>query len=220
MTELLNICSAFGLSGAAGLNAYIPLLTLAIMHRMGLAHLAAPYDALGQPWCIALLVVLLIVEIVVDKIPGADHVNDVIHTAIRPAAGALIFAAEGAQTSWVHPGVWIALGLLMGGGVHAGKALSRPVVNMGTAGLGAPVVSVIEDLVSTILSIVAILAPVVALVLLFVFGWLLVKLFRRFFGGWRKENRVYRVRAVPVEPVPAAQLGPPDGVSGQWGGGL
>ena len=92
MSELSHLFSAFGLSSAAGLNAYIPLLTVAIMANRGALHLASPFDVLGSGWCIALLIVLLIVELVVDKVPGADHVNDVIHTAIRPAAAAILFA--------------------------------------------------------------------------------------------------------------------------------
>jgi hypothetical protein len=208
MDALLNICSAFGLSGAAGLNAYIPLLTIAIMQNRHVINLAKPYDVMGEWWVIAILVVLLVVEIVADKIPGVDHVNDIIHTAVRPTAGALIFASQMGHVTWVHPGVWVVIGILMSGSVHTGKAVSRPVVNMGTAGIGAPVVSVIEDLVSTTLSIVAILAPIVGVLLLFLFGWILYKLFRKFFGGWSKEKRVYQVRAYPVQPnaAPAAAL--------------
>ena len=202
-TAFSSICSAFGLSGAAGLNAYIPLLTIAIMQNRHVITLAKPYDVMGEWWVIALLVVLLIVEIVADKIPGVDHVNDMIHTAIRPTAGALIFASQMGQVTWVHPSVWIVLGLIMAGGIHTGKSVSRPIVNVGTAGLGAPVVSVIEDLISVTLSIVAILLPILAVILLVLFGWIVIKLFRKFFGGWRKSRRVYRVRAVPIDPAPA-----------------
>lgn len=200
-TTISSICAAFGLSGAAGLNAYIPLLTIALMQNRGVLHLVKPYDVMGEWWVIALLAVLLVVEIIADKIPGVDHINDVISTAIRPTAGALIFAAQMGQVEWVHPAVWIVLGLLMSGGVHTGKAVSRPIINLGTAGIGGPIVSVLEDLVSVTLSIVAILLPILAVVLLVVFGWILFKLFRKFFGGWSKKSRVYRVRAVPVDVI-------------------
>ena len=223
MQELMNICSAFGLSGAAGLNAYIPLLTVAIMQNRHVISLAKPYDVMGEWWVIAILAVLLAVELVVDKVPGADHVNDVIHTAIRPAAGALIFASQMGHVSWVHPAVWVVVGLLMSGGVHAGKAVSRPIVNVGTAGIGAPVVSAIENVVSATLSIVAIVAPIVGVILLVLFGWMLVGMFRKFFGGWRRERRVCRVPAVPVEA--AGETGAVTGgrsaaAAGRWGGGV
>jgi hypothetical protein len=198
MQELMNLCSAFGLSGAAGLNAYIPLLTVGIMQNRGWLHLASPYDVLGSGWCIGLLIVLLIVEIVVDKVPGADHINDIIHTAIRPAAGAIVFASQAGIIHGVHPAVWITIGLLMSGGVHAAKALARPVVNVTTAGFGAPIVSLVEDLVSTVLAIVSVLAPILAVVLLGFFGWVLYKIFKRFFG---KGARGGRGIALPVKAV-------------------
>jgi hypothetical protein len=223
MQELMNICSAFGLSGAAGLNAYIPLLTVAIMQNRHVISLAKPYDVMGEWWVIAILALLLAVELVVDKVPGADHMNDLIHTAIRPAAGALIFASQMGHVQWVHPAVWVVVGLLMSGGVHAGKAVSRPIVNVGTAGIGAPVVSAIENVVSATLSIVAIVAPVVAVILLVLFGWMLVGLFRKFFGGWRKERRVCGVPVVLVEAAGetgAETAGHSAAAAGRWGGGV
>ena len=185
MDALLNICSAFGLSGAAGLNAYIPLLTISVMHKCGVIALAKPYDVMGQWWVIILLAVLLAVELVADKIPGVDHVNDIIHSLIRPTAGALIFAAEMGHVTSVHPGVWLTIGLLLSGSIHAGKAIVRPIINIGTAGIGAPLVSTVENAVSITLSVVAVLAPILGVILLLVFGWLLLILFRRFFGKRR-----------------------------------
>jgi hypothetical protein len=194
MEALLNICSAFGLSGAAGLNAYIPLLTVSIMHKCGVITLAKPYDIMGQWWVIIVLGVLLAIELLADKIPGADHVNDIIHSFIRPTAGALIFAAQMGGVSWVHPGVWLVIGLLLAGSVHAGKAIVRPIINVGTAGIGAPIVSAVENVVSVTLSVVAVLAPIVAVILLLVSGWVLVILYRRFFG-----KRRLRAQPVPDE---------------------
>lgn len=215
-----SICSALGLSGAAGLNAYIPLLTVAIMQRQGVIHLAKPYDVMGEWWVIGILAVLLIVEIVVDKVPGADHINDVIQTAVRPTAGAILFASQHGTITWAPPWLLAIVGILMSGGVHTGKAVARPVVNVGTAGLGAPIVSLVEDLVSVVLSIVAILLPILAVVLMGLFGWLLWKLFRRFFGGPGR-----RPTSFPVE-VAAVPVGSGDSVSEEspagraWGGGV
>src|SRR4029078_8556477 len=89
-----NIVSAFGLAGAAGLNAYIPLLIVRILGRAAVLKLSAPFDVLTSWWVIGALVILLIIEIVVDNIPGADHINDVIQTFVRPTAGAVLFAAN------------------------------------------------------------------------------------------------------------------------------
>ena len=48
------------------------------------------------------------IEFVVDKVPGADHVNDVVQTFVRPAAGAVLFAAN----SGVVSGMDSTLGLI------------------------------------------------------------------------------------------------------------
>jgi nitrate reductase NapE component len=211
-----SLCSALGLSGAAGLNAYIPLLTVAVMQHQKVIHLAKPYDVMGEGWVIAILAVLLAIEIVVDKVPGADHVNDVIQTAVRPTAGAILFASQHGTMSGVPPWVLALAGFLLSGGIHTGKSLARPVVNVSTAGIGAPVVSAVEDLVSTVLSIVAILLPILAVILLGVFGWMLWKLFGRFFGAGRRAQKSISVAvaAVPVGGARAA-LG-----EKEWDGGV
>jgi hypothetical protein len=211
MNELLNLSSAFGLSGAAGLNAYIPLLTLGIMQRTGTVHLSSPYSTLGEWWCIAILGVLLAVELVVDKIPGADHINDVVHTFIRPTAGAIVFAAQAGHVSWIHPGVWVAIGLLTSGSMHATKAIARPVVNVGTAGLGAPVISTVENAFSVTLSILAILFPILALALLIFFAWLIYKFLRKLFRA--------RSAATQME-ITATQVRVQAPSEENWGGGV
>jgi hypothetical protein len=102
----------------------------------------------------------------------------VIQTVIRPAAGAVLFAASTGVTD-VPPVVALIAGLLTAGAVHGTKAAIRPVVNAGTAGAGAPVVSTGEDIMSTALAFVAILAPFLVLVLLAVFVWMVVRWLRR-----------------------------------------
>ncbi len=180
MTSLLNVLSAFGLSGCAGLNAYIPLLVVAGLGRAGVVQLAAPFDVLSSTAALVLLGVLLAVEVVVDKVPGADHVNDVVQTFVRPAAGAVLFAAEAGIVRGGHPVLWLALGLVTALGVHGAKAVARPVVTASTAGLATPVVSAVEDAVALVGSLLAVLLPVVGAVVAAVTAWL----------GWRFYRRV------------------------------
>jgi uncharacterized membrane protein len=192
MTEFLYISSAFGLSSAAGLNAYIPLLLISICSNRGIMHLAAPYDTLGSWWAILILAVLCIAELVVDKIPGADHINDIIQSFLRPTAGAILFASQAGVITHVHPGLWLVIGLLMAGSVHAAKASARPVINVSTFGIGGPVVSTIENMIASVLTIVAILAPVLCLLLMAIFAWVLYRAFKSF------RARPIKVAAVPI----------------------
>lgn len=166
----LSLATAFGLSTAAGLNAYIPLLVVALLARFtSLVTLNEPYDALSSGWVIGTLVVLLVVEILVDKVPAADTVNDVIQTFIRPAAGALLFAAT-TNVIGLHPVPAAICGVILAGGVHVVKAGGRPVVTAMTAGVGNPVVSTIEDIISFGTSVLAIVAPYLVVALIVISG--------------------------------------------------
>jgi hypothetical protein len=164
----LSLATAFGLSTAAGLNAYIPLLTVALLARLtALITLNPPYDALSSWWVIATLAVLLAVEVLVDKIPAADTANDILHTFLRPAAGAILFAAS-TNVMGLHPVLAAVFGVILAGGVHVAKAGGRPVVTATTAGMGNPVVSTIEDVISFVTSLLAIVAPYVVLALVII----------------------------------------------------
>ncbi len=155
----MGLATAFGLSTAAGLNAYIPLLVVALLARLTpMITLSEPWDALSSWWVIGTLSVLLVVEILVDKIPAVDTVNDVIQTFIRPTAGAVLFAST-TNTIGIHPVIAAICGVILAGGVHAVKAGGRPVVASATAGVGNPVVSTVEDIISFGMSLLAILAP-------------------------------------------------------------
>ena len=181
MEALLNVFSAFGLSSAAGLNAYLPLLVVALVGRFTtLIQLTEPWDVLTSWWAIGVLVVLLVIEMTVDKIPAADTVNDIVNTVIRPLAGAVLFAANSGVIGEMHPVVALIVGLLVAGGVHAVKATARPVVTATTAGTGNWAVSTVEDMISLVTSILSILMPVLVVVLV-----VLVIVF----VGWRISRR-------------------------------
>jgi len=167
MDSILNIFTALGLSSSAGLNAYIPLLVVALLARFtDLITLKPPWDAMESWWVIGVLAVLLLVEIVADKIPAVDSVNDIIQSFVRPAAGAVLFAAGSGAIGKVDSVLAVICGLLVAGGIHAVKATARPVITGTTGGLLNPVVSTAEDVVSFIVSVLSIVLPILALLVL------------------------------------------------------
>jgi hypothetical protein len=186
MELLTGIFSAFGLSASAGLNAYIPLLVIALLARFtDLVKLNHPWDTLTSWWVIGLLAVLSVIEFFADKFPAVNHINDVIQTFVRPVAGAILFAASAKVLSDVHPILAMAAGILVAGGVHAVKSVAiRPAVTATTGGAGNIPVSIFEDLISTILSILSIVIPVLIAMLVILFtSWVIWLL-------WRKANRI------------------------------
>jgi hypothetical protein len=181
---LLNLASAFGLSTSAGLNAYIPMLVLALLARFtGLVELGEPWSALTSWWIIGLLAVFLTVDVLADKIPAVDTVNDVIQTLIRPTAGAIVFAATTQHTIHLHPVLAFGCGVVLAGGVHLAKAGGRPVVTATTGGVGNPIVSTIEEIVATLVSLAAIIFPYLIL------AWfLLLVLLIYLIVRWRRQR--------------------------------
>jgi len=157
----VDVLSGLTLAAPAGVNAYIPLFAVALAERFGWVQLREPFDALGSWWVIGVVAALLIVEIVADKVPAVDHANDVIQTVVRPAAGGLLAVSASGQGT-VEPVVLLVAGVLIAGGVHAVKATARPAVNVSTAGTGAPVVSTLEDVGAAIITVLALLVPVIA----------------------------------------------------------
>jgi hypothetical protein len=170
MDAYTSVFSAFGLASAAGLNAYLPLLVVALTARFtDLIQLNEPWDVLTSWWVIAILAVLLLIEMTVDKVPAIDTANDVINTAIRPVAGAILFAAGSGAVGEVHPVLAVICGLLVAGGVHAVKATARPVVTATTGGLGNWLVSLSEDVVAFVTTVMAILVPILLVFLMVLF---------------------------------------------------
>ncbi len=175
----LTLATAFGLSTAAGLNAYIPLFVVALLSKTTtLITLNEPYDALATWWVIGVLGVLMAVEILINKVPVADTIDDIVHTFIRPAAGAILFAAS-TNVIGLHPALAAVCGVILAGGVHAAKSAARPLITATTAGVGNPVVSTVEDAVSFITSVLAVVAPYLVVALLVALGsvmlWWLVR---------------------------------------------
>ena len=183
MELLLGVFTAFGLSASAGLNAYIPLLVVGVIaHYTDWITLNKPWELLANPWVLVVLGILVIIEMLADKVPAVNHINDIIQTFVRPAAGAIAFAASANVITDLSPVLALISGLLVAGSVHAVKAGAvRPVVTATTGGAGNVPVSIAEDILSTVMSVLAIIIPVLVAIMLI----LLVILF----FWWRNRRR-------------------------------
>ena len=193
---MLAALTGAGLSAAAGLNAYIPFILVALIARFtDVINLPHQYAWIESWWAIGIAAVLLLSEVVLDKVAVVDSINDAVGTFVRPATGGLIFAATTAAEDFEkgstfmadNPWIGVLLGIITAGIVHTGKAVSRPVVNAGTGGLGAPVISTAEDGAAITLSLVAIFLPVLVIFLLLLLLWGMFALWRR--GHRRRRER-------------------------------
>jgi hypothetical protein len=174
--------TALGLSTAAGLNAYIPLLTVGLLDRYtDLISLPAPWDKLGDPLVLGVVGVVGVADFIGDKVPIVDHVLHVIGTVVAPVVGGVLAFAS-ATAFDVSPGLAVPLGVAAALATQVGRTAARPVSTVTTGGGANPVVSFAEDGVSGALSITALVWPVVTAVLAVV---VLVGVFLL----WRKWSR-------------------------------
>jgi uncharacterized membrane protein AbrB (regulator of aidB expression) len=128
--------------------------------------------------------VLLIVEMLADKLPAVNHINDIIQTVFRPAAGAIVFAASAHALTGVHPVLALACGLLVAGSIHTVKSAAiRPAVTATTGGAANVPVSIAEDVTATVLSILSVVIPILVGVFLVILVSLIIWWF------WRRANR-------------------------------
>lgn len=206
---MLEVLTGAGLATAAGLNAYIPLLVVGLSARfLDWIDLPPAWAWLSNEWVMIVIGVLLVLEIVADKIPAVDSINDIVQTVVRPTAGGIIFgagttsqtvavtdpAAFFASNQWVP----VAIGVILSLTVHVGKTMARPAANAASLGLAAPVLSTVEDAVSVVLTFLAILLPI--LVIVAIIGVVIggVALIRR---SRRKRRQALDAPAVPSAPA-------------------
>jgi hypothetical protein len=192
---MLVALTGFGFAAAAGLNAFIPLAVLATLSRFtGIIDLAPGFSWLSSWPVIVASLCLLTIELVLDKIPGVDTVNDLFQTPFRPAVGALVFAASvtadvtGTSQAWAGPG-WVAwtLGALIGLTVHLCKAASRTAIGAATGGSGTPLASFTEDGVALSLCLFALVMPLLVLPVLVGMG---IAVYRIVTIGRRRRQRI------------------------------
>jgi hypothetical protein len=197
----VHVMMGMALASAAGWNAFLPLVALAIAHRVNdRIPIAPPYTFLSGPiGLIALLVALLPIELFVDKAPGPDARNDRFGALYRPAAGALIMLATTKDTAL--PGILAALiGAALALGTHLLKVRYRRPLATLMAGLVTPVASALEDGAVLLISLVGMLAPIGGLILaalaVFCMWWL---------GVWARRKAAL---ATAPEPIAAATTQP------------
>ena len=174
-----SLLAAFGLSGAAGLNAWIPLLVAGLLDRAGQLQLAEPYDVIATTPGLIVLGALFLLDFVGDKVPAVDSLLHVVGSVVHPASGAIVFAAPTEAPTDLPSIVLFALGATVAGSLHATRATVRPASTTLTAGAGNPVLSFGEDVSSAVLSVVAVLAPLVGVLLLIVVAVTAVLWWRR-----------------------------------------
>ncbi|WP_421119763.1 DUF4126 domain-containing protein [Aquihabitans daechungensis] len=180
---------------ASGLNLYGTVLLLGLAGRWGWADTPSEIQ---EPWVLAVMGVMYVLEFVVDKVPWADSLWDSVHTVIRPLGGGLLGALFAADAG--DPEV---IAALLGGGfslsAHGAKASTRALANTSPEPVSNIGLSLAEDGVVAGMVALALAFPVIAGIVATAFAiasvavtWILFrtvrKLWRRIKARWARRQ--------------------------------
>ncbi len=198
METIIALASSLGLATATGLNAYLPLLTVSVLSRLGLIQLSEPFDLLAHPITMIVLVALAIIDFIGDKVPAVDSVLHIIGLVISPIAGAIVALAAAQDIVAIHPAVVAVAAIIAAAGTQSARASIRPAVTAATGGTANSFLSFFEDALSFVLSLLAIFLPILGLIIALVLAFVAYRFVRGAVRVWReatmRRNGVSRVQ--------------------------
>jgi len=193
METLLAVCLGIGLSAACGFRVFVPLLVMSIASLSGHLTLASGFDWIGTYPALVTFSVATVLEIGGYYIPWVDHLLDTVATPAAIVAGTVITASMVHDTS---PFLRWTLAAIAGGGVaglvQGTTVLARGVSTATTGGLGNPFFATVELGGALFTSILAILAPLLAVAMIVVV---------LFFLGRKALRKFNRAQPTPIPPV-------------------
>ncbi len=178
MEELLGLFVGIGLSATCGFRVFVPLFGMSIAHHAGALSFASGFDWIGSWPATIAFGIAMVIEIAAYYIPWVDNLLDTIAAPAAIVAGTVVTAS---MVGDVSPFLRWSLAIIAGGGIAAiiqgSSVLVRGASTVSTAGLANPVVSTGELGASILGTLISIILPTVAIILVVL---LLTFLLRRF----------------------------------------
>jgi len=168
---------ALGSAWTSGINLYATVAVLGILEKFAGTKLPGGLDVLNNWWIIGIAAGLYLVEFFADKIPYVDSVWDVVHTFIRVPAGAVVAYAA---TDQLDPTLTVSAALLGGGlafASHGTKTAARVAANLSPEPVSNWVLSIVEDVIAFVGTLLAVFAPFVIAAVLALFAITFIYLF-------------------------------------------
>ncbi len=182
MEWLSTLTLALGTAWTSGINLYATVSVLGLLQKFSAIELPGGLEILDNWWIIAIAGGLYLVEFVADKVPYVDSVWDVVHTFIRVPAGAVMAYAATTDTN----AAVMVISTLLGGGLalssHGTKAALRAGANLSPEPVSNWVLSIVEDVIAIVGTVLAVIAPFAIAIVLIIFTifflWFAPKVFR------------------------------------------
>ncbi len=180
---------ALGSAWTSGINLYATVTILGLLQKFGATKLPGGLDVLDNWWIIGVAGFLYLVEFFADKIPYVDNVWDVVHTFIRVPAGVIVAYSA---TSQLDPTIYIPAALIGGGlafGSHGTKAAIRAGANLSPEPVSNWILSIVEDVIAFVGTLLAVFAPVIIAIVLVLFTIFFIWFFPKVIRGFRRVFR-------------------------------
>ncbi len=181
---IIALCAGISLSAACGFRIFLPLLALSVAVRFFGFGVNEHLTWVGGDTAFYTLLVATVVEVLAYYIPAVDNVLDAVVGPLSMVAGAVVTAGLLPEMpdalQWV---IGIVVGSGAAGSVRAGTAALRGTSTVTTAGLGNPILSTLENILSAIGSVLAIVLPVLAILGVLVMVWVIWAIIRRLRRG-------------------------------------
>jgi hypothetical protein len=186
METIISLCIGLALSAASGFRLLIPFLALSVAAIFGHFPISPDLEWVGTYPALEAFAIAVLAETLMYYVPWLDHLMDVIALPASMVAGTLITASF---TTHLDPFLQWSLAVVAGGGTAAAiKGLtgtSRLTSTLTTGGFGNFIVTTLELLGAVILSLMAIVLPKLALILVPLIGALVIWQGFRF---WKKRQ--------------------------------
>lgn len=175
----VSIALGVGLAAAVGFRVFLPLLITSIAAHVGYIHLSDNFTWLGSLPAMLMLAVAAVAEVLAYYIPAVDNLLDTITTPTALIAGTLVSAAVMTD---LPPLVKWTTAVIAGGGA---AGLTQGITSMlrlkstaFTGGLGNSAIATGELFSAGVVSILALVAPFVAIAVMVAVVWVAVRLVR------------------------------------------
>ncbi|MGB7375556.1 MAG: DUF4126 domain-containing protein [Rivularia sp. (in: cyanobacteria)] len=190
MNIIAALCLGIGLSAACGFRVFIPPLALSIAAHGGMLQLSSEWEWLGSESAITTLSIAATVEVFAYFLPWVSNFLDSIEILLAPIAGMIMTASTLSMAGDFDPTLLWILTIITGGAtaetVELTTSVTRLATSVSTAGMGGPIIGLVEAISSAIISILAISLPILSTLLVI---FLLIYCVRRILKFIAKRKR-------------------------------
>ncbi len=191
METVLGLLVGIGLSAASGLRVFVPLLGMSIASLSGYIPPTEGFEWIGTWPALIALTTATVIEITGYYIPWVDNLMDAICTPAAVIAGTILTASMIKESS---PFLRWSLAIIAGGGtagaVQLGTVLLRGKSSILTGGIGNFALATVELIGSIVITVLAILIPLLGFILVVFVGYKLFSfIFRKKATGKAQSDK-------------------------------